>query len=1795
MASKRGNSQEPSLEDSIQESSIAALHISGRPPRRAASKGINYSEDVSYKKSAPISTFTKKTKSRGKREHSSDIEDPKVTTPLTRSLRPRRVTKKAQPESNNSQQESDSNESNGEISNNDENSKTPSMTRKEIRVTRSKKIPMSSKEEESDDFIKTSIKNAGKRVSKKQMPKNKHSDPNQEDSEKSDDPLAIKKVHPKSSKPDQQISGQKSRSLRNSATQKKVSYKESEVEDESSSLSSSSSDFQSEPSTRNRPKRAVSKKNVSYMEDDDFMVISDDESEDGNNQDDDDDDSKKKSVPKRERKRKIIQSSSSDSSFDSTNFIAAHHNFCLRCHQRGFHQNGQQRKSTDESKLLILCDSCAFSVHWECMPSSAKSSKIHKTFKCHNCIKNKSVCLICSLDAENRTKSVTIEDKSLDRAAEKNDKGNDDGLSNSSTPSDSANELLGSNVFFRCYRCFLTIHDTCLPPLDNEENSEISDIVHLQEKRIRAYRKQWKCHECLGWDFEVEKILTYQDVILDNQNDISKGSSTSVSTPKRISSSSAPLVKNLEKDPSSTNSNTSRRFLIKFKERSYRRVSWVNERWLTNVAPIMLRYFWKKNLPSLNEGDVIPRDWTKVDRVLDVVFENDETMAFAEFTNEKDELTSIKQVKRALIKWQGMTYDEATWEEDMDPSDPDFNMAYKYRLESLKISAPKSENVRKGRFKEHEEQPSYIPGKLMDYQKDGVNWLLYQWYHDKSCLLADDMGLGKTIQVISYLSILFHENKYHPYLIVVPKSTAINWVREFRKWAPDMKVVEYHGETANRDVIEKYELYPFPEIKDRDEKPLRCHVVITTYETMTASPAIFQRVPIWQVLIVDEAHRLKGGTNSQLFQTLKSRLEVRQSILLTGTPLQNNIEELFNLMNFLGLEDFHDPRLMAQEYEEFSKEKLDELHEKLKPYFLRRTKEQVLGFLPPKAEIIVPVAMTSLQKKLCKEILAKNVELLKTITSKATVAKQRKMSLQNVLMEVRKVLCHPYLMPGIEDTTIEDDAIIHKNLVEASGKLILLQKMLPKLKAKGNRVLIFSQFKMLLDIFEDFVIKEGWKYVRLDGDISGDERQDRIDSFQADDSNIFIFLLTTRAGGVGLNLTGADTVFIYDPDFNPHADMQALSRVHRIGQEKKVLVFRFVTRSSAEERILQIGKRKLVLDHLIVEKMEEENLGANDVESVLRFGAEALFSDESDDTMLKYSDEDIEKLLDRSQMENTPENGSTDLKDLHGLAFARIWDADKKGLTEESPEDNPANDTGDFWEKLIQQRIDQAAALGEVPTIGRKTRKRTKVVNYFEDEADSPKKRRTRKEKEIEQKLQVDQDDEFVLKEEDSGSTTSGTTTDLEREDIKHLTVSGALATSDRSLTISAKNSDSLNNATLQSQSQHSINIYPIPPQPQPQTIVSSVQQSAGMGGLQQSINNSQPPRGHGSYASEVSYAQWMQYQQDAWRRRQREEHEHQMAYQAYLHNLQIRQTQAIAQRHLEAQRYNQQSLYQAQVPSSIPDTSMNSTNSAQVPLNNPPTNSNYSHGQNTKENSVKHGVSQVKNDIRQAINSPTIGEVMKQKTNKHDIGSSITTPPSQKFLSRSIPPSDAEVIILDSPPHESTLSFTGSRQDITPTQQPTPLSNASSRSNKSQNSSKLSTRTTPRTPKSNNSRAIPAARSNSNQQLDVITPLRRSININSASNVNTDQGMGWAFPSPGSLRNSTPGGNHHREISDLLSYIDAIQHSKEPIIRKKKALEAIFHKLQNMNFDATEYFRSKAENREIDAEIVPTQVNRVR
>ncbi|KAI9009404.1 P-loop containing nucleoside triphosphate hydrolase protein [Phycomyces nitens] len=698
------------------------------------------------------------------------------------------------------------------------------------------------------------------------------------------------------------------------------------------------------------------------------------------------------------------------------------------------------------------------------------------------------------------------------------------------------------------------------------------------------------------------------------------------------------------------------------------------------------------------------------------------------------------------------------------PVDSEYFPAYKEALRRYqlgqKIQPPAKMKIRieevravatRESYAKHElkKQPDFIKGgTLMPHQLDGLNWMLYQWERGQPCILADDMGLGKTIQMVVFVYYLLKKFGIYPFAIVVPNSTAENWLREFNKWAPDMVVVPYHGTAKARELARKHEI--FTTDNGTGNRKIRCHAVILTYESALSDIGYFKGSVFWPGLVVDEAHRLKNDA-SLLFQKLHS-LNFNHSVLLTGTPLQNNIRELMNIMHFIDPPKFKNLKDLEDKYGELSHETVQELHEQLKPYFLRRTKKNALKDLPPKSEIIVPVSMTSLQKEVYKNILSQNIVSFANFSVGEKPANNASRASRNILMDLRKTLNHPYLIDGIEVEQSSPDAT-HRALIDACGKLRILHQMLPRLKRDGHRVLIFSTLRLTLDVLEDYLRTEDYKYLRLDGSCSQLERIGAIDSFNAPNSKDFVFLLTTRAGGVGINLATADTVIVWDPDSNPHADMQAISRAHRIGQKNPVLVLKFMTRLSAEEKIVHVAKKKMVLDHLVVDKMDDDGLESNDIESILKYGSKALFEgDNSKD--ISYDSTAIDKLLDRSnivkQDSEAVEEATDDGEKPLSFSFAKVWssgpDASGEEKIDELADDRQEDVDTDFWNRFLESKRNEKKKIKEADEeLGRGARRRAKI-SYFDEEDQRKNKHSSKKGKEVDNRMSDNEDPEFVAR-----------------------------------------------------------------------------------------------------------------------------------------------------------------------------------------------------------------------------------------------------------------------------------------------------------------------------------------------------------------------------------------------------------------------------------------------------------------
>ncbi|KAH0831419.1 SNF2 family DNA-dependent ATPase [Lanmaoa asiatica] len=538
-----------------------------------------------------------------------------------------------------------------------------------------------------------------------------------------------------------------------------------------------------------------------------------------------------------------------------------------------------------------------------------------------------------------------------------------------------------------------------------------------------------------------------------------------------------------------------------------------------------------------------------------------------------------------------------------------------------------------------------INGTMRTYQLQGLNWMVSLHHNGLNGILADEMGLGKTLQTISFLSYLRHYRAVPgPHLIVVPKSTLQNWAREFERWTPDVNVVVLTGGKEERAELIANRLIP----QDFD-------VCVTSYEICLIEKSALKKFS-FEYIVIDEAHRIKN-VDSILAQIVRAFIS-RGRLLITGTPLQNNLKELFALLNFICPEIFsdyadldaflHKDDAGADGEEEKSKKVVEALHKILRPFLLRRVKSDVEKNLLPKKEINIYIGLTEMQRKWYRSVLEKDIDAVNglffrrpigmfrlELSSKGlTGKKEGKTRLMNMVMQLRKVTCHPYLFDGAEPgppyTTDE-------HLVENSGKMIILDKLLQSLKAKGSRVLIFSQMSRVLDILEDYCLFRGFRYCRIDGSTAHDDRIVAIDEYNKPESEKFIFLLTTRAGGLGINLTTADIVILYDSDWNPQADLQAMDRAHRIGQTKQVYVFRFITEGSVEERMLERAAQKLRLDQLVIQQGRQQQSKGNKDEllDMIAHGAEKIINS-SDDTLIN---EDIEAIIQRGE-ERTAELNS---------------------------------------------------------------------------------------------------------------------------------------------------------------------------------------------------------------------------------------------------------------------------------------------------------------------------------------------------------------------------------------------------------------------------------------------------------------------------------------------------------------------------------------------------------------------------
>lgn len=685
-----------------------------------------------------------------------------------------------------------------------------------------------------------------------------------------------------------------------------------------------------------------------------------------------------------------------------------------------------------------------------------------------------------------------------------------------------------------------------------------------------------------------------------------------------------------------------------------------------------------------------------------------------ELTVEKPRKMKKKVSRHYLVKWRSLTYEDSTWEleEHLDPDKIKHFERFKNPPPKSKwkaVKRPKPEEwVRK------DVSPVYKNNNtLREYQLEGINWLSFCWHQGRNCILADEMGLGKTIQSIAFINEIHEKGIYGPFLIIVPLSTVGNWAREFETWT-DLNVITYHGGSTSREMLKEYEMFWRNEQGNRITQVYKFQVMITTFEIILSDCLDLMKIP-WRCCIIDEAHRLKNR-NCKLLEGLRL-LNMEHRVLLTGTPLQNNVEELFSLLNFLEPTQFASTEQFLLEFGDLKTEaQVDKLKLILKPMMLRRLKEDVEKTLAPKEETIVEVELTNIQKKYYRAILERNFSFLQKGSTSNNMP-----NLMNTMMELRKCCIHPYLINGAEEqilyearqTKLADGVSMgsHQAMINASGKLVLLDKLLPRLKADGHRVLIFSQMVRCLDILEDYVTHKQYPFERIDGRVRGSDRQQAIDRYSKPGSDRFVFLLCTRAGGLGINLTAADTVIIFDSDWNPQNDLQAQARCHRIGQSKAVKIYRLICRNTYEREMFDKASLKLGLDKAVLQSMNTQKatgldgqLTKKEIEELLRKGAYGALMDD-DNAGDKFCEEDIDQILQRRTQVITIE--STEAK---GSTFS------KATFSSSNNREDIELDDPDFWEKWAKKaNINPEDLLTKEELVQLAPRRRTQTKRYGAD------------------------------------------------------------------------------------------------------------------------------------------------------------------------------------------------------------------------------------------------------------------------------------------------------------------------------------------------------------------------------------------------------------------------------------------------------------------------------------------------
>ncbi|KAI0022033.1 SNF2 family N-terminal domain-containing protein [Xylariomycetidae sp. FL0641] len=554
--------------------------------------------------------------------------------------------------------------------------------------------------------------------------------------------------------------------------------------------------------------------------------------------------------------------------------------------------------------------------------------------------------------------------------------------------------------------------------------------------------------------------------------------------------------------------------------------------------------------------------------------------------------SSVKQQQRQAAERYGNEADDISEDlpEEEDPSEPDEEAGRK--IDYYAVAHRVKEDIT-------EQASILVGGTLKEYQLKGLQWMISLYNNNLNGILADEMGLGKTIQTISLITYLIERKMQQgPYLVIVPLSTLTNWNLEFEKWAPSVSRVVYKGPPTVR--------------KQQQEKIRqgRFQVLLTTYEYIIKDRPILSKIK-WFHMIIDEGHRMKNS-NSKLSATISQYYSTRFRLILTGTPLQNNLTELWAMLNFVLPNIFKSVKTFdewfntpfantgGQDKMELNEEEqilvIRRLHKVLRPFLLRRLKKDVEKDLPDKTEKVIKCKFSALQSRLYKQMVTHQ----RIAVSDGKGGKTGLRGLSNMIMQLRKLCNHPFVFDEVENQ-MNPMNTSNDLLWRTAGKFELLDRILPKYKATGHRVLMFFQMTAIMDIMEDFLRFRGLQYLRLDGMTKSEDRSDLLKAFNDPDSPYFMFLLSTRAGGLGLNLQTADTVIIYDSDWNPHQDLQAQDRAHRIGQKNEVRILRLISSNSVEEKILERARFKLDMDGKVIQAGRFDNKSSEtDRDAMLR-------------------------------------------------------------------------------------------------------------------------------------------------------------------------------------------------------------------------------------------------------------------------------------------------------------------------------------------------------------------------------------------------------------------------------------------------------------------------------------------------------------------------------------------------------------------------------------------------------------------